>query len=63
MLRITGSKRPHTQGKQMNTTNPSRETLFWYAHTLEQFIQDKGHSQEELLAHITNTLTQKEQNQ
>ena len=45
------------------TNNPSREYLFWYAKQLEQFIFEQGHTSEELLAYVTNQLTNKETQQ
>jgi hypothetical protein len=35
---------------------PSYQYLFWLNAQLEQFIKEQGHTEEEILAYLTNSL-------
>ena len=39
---------------------PSKEYLQWYNQLLEQYIQEQGHSEQDLLAFLTNHLIQEQ---
>ena len=43
--------------------NPSRQYLYWYASILEEMLKENGHTDEEILAYVTNSLTHKEPQQ
>jgi hypothetical protein len=38
------------------SNKPSYQYLFWLNAQLEQFIKDQGHTEEEILAYLTNSL-------